>query len=81
MKIHIQNNMEHTTIIDFWDGDEPITQVNINGSIPNVVVGQLFVYDHPNMSRALMDAVVTKISHAVMLGGKVITYIDVDKGG
>ena len=70
--------MKHITIIEFTrNPDDQHIVVTVNGSIPNVVVGQTFVYDHPHSSKVMLNPKVTNIQHAVDPEGNLITYIDV----
>jgi hypothetical protein len=65
------------TVVDFRKGANVVMTYSTPLTIPNVVLGQLFTFDHPTTARCL-HGIVTKISHVVFLGREEpLTYIDV----
>jgi hypothetical protein len=67
------------TVVDFHKGEKVTRTVATEYLIPNVQVGQKFVFDHPSVSQCV-NGIVVNIQHVVFLNDAPITYIDVMMG-
>lgn len=70
--------MADRMIIEFRnDENDPVRTVTLSRPLTNLAIGQIIVFDHPQLAKTL-HANITQISHVVYLdrGEPPVTYVD-----
>lgn len=72
-------NNKIRTVVAFIDNGKKVRTKVLFYTIPNMAVGQIMCFDHPNMA-ACLSGKITDIGHAIYLDGdaRPVTYVDVE---